>query len=129
MPLLRFDVIKGRDEKALKALLDTAHEAMLEAFEVPASDRYQIVHQHEPNELVVEDTGLGLSRSDNLVMISIVSKPRTQHQKERLYALLAERLESECGISPQDLMVSITENGDADWSFGMGEAQFLTGKL
>ncbi|MAX33333.1 Tautomerase enzyme [Onishia taeanensis] len=129
MPLLRFDVVKGRNEKALKTLLDTAHEAMLEAFEVPATDRYQIVHQHEPNELVVEDTGLGLSRSDNLVMISIVSKPRTQHQKERLYALLAERLESECGISPQDLMVSITENGDADWSFGMGEAQFLTGKL
>ena len=129
MPLLRFDVVKGRNEKALKTLLDTAHEAMLEAFEVPATDRYQIVHQHEPNELVVEDTGLGLSRSDNLVMISIVSKPRTQHQKERLYALLAERLESECGISPQDLMVSITENGDADWSFGMGEAQFLTDKL
>ena len=129
MPLLRFDVVKGRNEKALNTLLDTAHEAMLEAFEVPATDRYQIVHQHEPNELVVEDTGLGLSRSDNLVMISIVSKPRTQHQKERLYALLAERLESECGISPQDLMVSITENGDADWSFGMGEAQFLTGKL
>ncbi|WFF42748.1 tautomerase family protein [Salinicola endophyticus] len=129
MPLLRFDVIKGRDEKALKALLDTAHEAMLEAFEVPATDRYQIVHQHEPNELVVEDTGLGFSRSDNLVMISIVSKARTQPQKERLYALLAERLESQCGISPQDLMVSITENGDADWSFGMGEAQFLTGKL
>jgi hypothetical protein len=129
VPLLRFDVVKGRNEKALKTLLDTAHEAMLEAFEVPATDRYQIVHQHEPNELVVEDTGLGLSRSDNLVMISIVSKPRTQHQKERLYALLAERLESECGISPQDLMVSITENGDADWSFGMGEAQFLTGKL
>jgi len=129
VPLLRFDVVKGRDEKALRTMLDTAHAAMLEAFEVPATDRYQIVHQHEPNELIVEDTGLGFSRSDNLVMISIVSKPRTQHQKERLYALLAERLESECGISSQDLMVSITENGDADWSFGMGEAQFLTGKL
>jgi hypothetical protein len=26
-------------------------------------------------------------------------------------------------------MVSIVENTDADWSFGNGEAQFLTGKL
>jgi len=43
--------------------------------------------------------------------------------------LLAQNLESECGISPQDLMISITENGDADWSFGLGEAQFITGKL
>ncbi|MCY7792710.1 tautomerase family protein, partial [Bacillus haynesii] len=30
MPLLRFDLIEGRDEQALKKLLDTAHDAMVE---------------------------------------------------------------------------------------------------
>ncbi|OAS86228.1 tautomerase family protein [Metabacillus litoralis] len=129
MPLLRFDLIEGRDEKSLKKLLDVAHNAMVEAFKVPERDRYQIVHQHPANELIIEDTGLGFNRSKNLVIISIVSKTRTTSQKELLYALLASQLESECSISPQDLMVSITENGDADWSFGVGEAQFLTGKL
>ncbi len=43
MPLLRFDVIEGRDEKSLQLLLDTAHQAMVEAFGVPERDRYQIV--------------------------------------------------------------------------------------
>ncbi len=129
MPLLRFDLIEGRDEQALKKLLDTAHDAMVEAFSVPEKDRYQIVHQHPANELIIQDTGLGLNRSKDLVVISITSKARTESQKEKLYALLAERLEAECGISPEDVMVSITENGDADWSFGLGEAQFLTGKL
>ena len=129
MPLLRFDLIEGRDEKSLKKLLDVAHTAMVEAFKVPERDRYQIVHQHPANELIIEDTGLGFNRSKNLVIISIVSKTRTTSQKELLYSLLASQLESECGISPQDLMVSITENGDADWSFGLGEAQFITGKL
>ncbi|MBO1513580.1 tautomerase family protein [Metabacillus bambusae] len=129
MPLLRFDLIEGRDEKTLKKLLDVAHNAMVEAFKVPERDRYQIVHQHPANELIIEDTGLGFNRSKNLVIISIVSKTRTTSQKELLYALLSSQLESECGISPQDVMVSITENGDADWSFGLGEAQFLTGKL
>ncbi|MFB6496440.1 tautomerase family protein [Bacillus haynesii] len=129
MPLLRFDLIEGRDEQALKKLLDTAHDAMVEAFSVPEKDRYQIVHQHPANELIIQDTGLGLNRSKDLVVISITSKTRTESQKEKLYALLAERLEAECGVSPEDVMVSITENGDADWSFGLGEAQFLTGKL
>ena len=129
MPLLRFDLIEGRDEQALKKLLDTAHDAMVEAFNVPERDRYQIVHQHPANELIIQDTGLGLNRSKDLVVISITSKTRTESQKEKLYALLAEKLEAECGISPEDVMVSITENGDADWSFGLGEAQFLTGKL
>jgi phenylpyruvate tautomerase PptA (4-oxalocrotonate tautomerase family) len=129
MPLLRFDLIEGRDQKALQALLDTAHQAMVEAFGMPESDRYQIVHQHPENELVIHDTGLGFHRSKDLIVISITSKTRTKSQKEKLYALLAEKLEAECGISPEDLMVSITENGDADWSFGLGEAQFLNGKL
>ncbi|MEK3892651.1 tautomerase family protein [Bacillus sp. FSL W7-1354] len=129
MPLLRFDLIEGRDEQALKKLLDTAHDAMVEAFNVPEKDRYQIFHQHPANELIIQDTGLGLNRSKDLVVISITSKTRTESQKEKLYALLAEKLEAECGISPEDVMVSITENGDADWSFGLGEAQFLTGKL
>jgi hypothetical protein len=34
--------------------------AMVEAFDVPVTDRYQIVHQHRPHELIIEDTGLGL---------------------------------------------------------------------
>jgi hypothetical protein len=38
-------------------------------------------------------------------------------------------LQQKCGIAPSDVMVSIVENTDADWSFGNGEAQFLTGKL
>lgn len=129
MPLLRFDLIQGRDQASLMRLLDTAHEAMVEAFGVPANDRYQIVHQHPPGELVIEDTGLGFKRSDELVVLSVTTKQKTQQQKEKLYKLLAERLEEHCALSPDDLMVSIVENTGADWSFGRGEAQFITGKL
>jgi hypothetical protein len=32
-------------------------------------------------------------------------------------------------FDPADLIVSITENDDEDWSFGHGRAQFLTGEL
>lgn len=129
MPLLRFDVIEGRSEEELKTLLDTAHDAMVEAFDVPERDRYQIVHTHKAHEMVIQDTGLGFERSKDIVLISVTSKKRTEEKKQRLYQLLAERLQANCGLAPADLMVSIVENDAADWSFGLGEAQFLTGKL
>lgn len=129
MPLLRFDVIEGRSEEELKTLLDTAHDAMVEAFDVPERDRYQIVHTHKAHEMVIQDTGLGFERSKDIVLISVTSKTRTEEKKQRLYQLLAERLQANCVLAPTDLMVSIVENDAADWSFGLGEAQFLTGKL
>ncbi len=129
MPLLRFDLIEARDEKYIRKLLDAAHEAVLKAFGVPVRDRYQIVHQHPAHELIVEDTGLGFERSRDVVLITITSVQRTDAQKQALYKALAEELERQCGIDPKDIMISLVTNSRSDWSFGLGEAQFLTGKL
>ncbi|WP_342048080.1 tautomerase family protein [Bacillus sp. OTU530] len=122
MPLIRFDVIEGRDKESLKSLLDASHRAMVKAFGVPERDRYQIVHQHPAHELIIEDTGLGFERSENVVIISVTSKQRTEEQKQNFYQLLVQELGESCGIEPNDIMVSIVTNGDADWSFGFGEA-------
>jgi hypothetical protein len=129
MPLLRFDMIEGRDEKSIRELLDTAHDAVLKAFGVPLRDRYQIVHQHPAHELIIEDTGLGIERSKNLVVITITSVKRTDAQVQALYKALADELEQQCGIDPKDVVISLVTNTKSDWSFGFGEAQFLTGKL
>jgi hypothetical protein len=129
MPLLRFDLIEGRSEAELKTLLDAAHRAMLEAFGVPERDRYQIVTQHPRSEMVIEDTGLGIERSDKIVVLQVTTRKRKKKQKEAFYRLLCEELEKSCGIAPSDVMVALVENGDEDWSFGLGRAQFLTGDL
>lgn len=129
MPLVRFDIIKGRDENSIRKLLDASHRAMVQAFEVPERDRYQIVTQHPVSEMVIQDTGLGFERSKDVVVISVTSKQRTDEQKQKLYQLLVRELGEHCGIEPNDIMISIVTNGSADWSFGSGEAQFLTGVL
>ena len=129
MPLLRFDLIEGRSDAELKTLLDAAHEAMLAAFEVPARDRYQIVHEHKASRMIVEDTGLDIPRTDKVVMLQVTSRPRGTAAKEAFYRLLVEKLEARCGIAPADVMVNFVINGDEDWSFGRGRAQFLTGEL
>ena len=129
MPLLRFDLVEGRSDAELKTLLDAAHEAMLEAFRVPPRDRYQIVHEHKASRMIVEDTGLDIPRTDKVVMLQVTSRPRGEEAKVAFYRLLCERLEAHCGIKPSDVMVNFVINSDADWSFGHGRAQFLTGEL
>lgn len=129
MPLLHFHIIKGRDALEVRTLLDTAHEAMLEAFKVPARDRYQIVSEHDPAHMVIEDTGLGIPRTNRVVLLQITSRPRPKEQITAFYKLLAERLQARCGLAPSDLVVSIVQNSDEHWSFGLGRAQFVTGEL
>jgi len=129
MPLLRFDVMEGRSADQIATLLDAAHRAVLSAFGVPAGDRYQIVHQHAASHFVVQDTGLDIARSDNVVVISVTSRPRTRADKEKFYVELCRELKESCGIEPSDVMVNIVSNTDEDWSFGLGRAQFLTGEL
>jgi len=129
MPLLRFDVIEGRTDEELRKLLDAAHRAVLAAFKVPDRDRYQIVHQHAASRVIVEDTGLGIPRTNKVVFLQVTSRPRKKKQKVAFYKLLCEELDRSCGIAPSDVVVSIVENADEDWSFGLGRAQFLTGEL
>ncbi len=129
MPLLYFNVLEGRTDAELKTMLDAAHRAMLAAFKVPERDRYQIVNEYKPSRMIVEDTGLGLPRTDKVVVVQVVSRPRGKKAKQKFYKLLVEELQKSCGIAPTDVMVSIVENTDEDWSFGLGRAQFLEGDL
>lgn len=129
MPLLTIQLMSGRTQEELAELLDALHAAVVEAFEVPVRDRYQVVNEHEASHLIVQDTGLGLRRSRNVVLVQVTSRSRSREQKEAFYRVVCEQLERRCGISPSDVVVTITENTDEDWSFGLGRAQFLTGEL
>ncbi len=129
MPLLRIDLIEGRTDDELKTLLDALHRAMVEAFKVPVRDRYQIVHEHNPTRMIIEDTGLDIPRTDKVVFLQVTSRPRGVEKKKEFYRLMCEELEKSCGIKSSDVVFSMVENSDEDWSFGLGRAQFLTGEL
>ena len=129
MPLLNFHVFEGRDSKAVRELVDAGHQAMVDAFNVPVTDRYQTVTRHRVGELILEDTGLGMARTQDAVLLTVVTRPRPQAEKVRFYELLSRYMAERCGLSPDDLVVSLVENSDSDWSFGKGRAQFLTGEL
>lgn len=129
MPLMRIDVIKGQDEAKLKQILEIAYEVQVEALNTPKGDRYQVLTQHEPFEMQIQDTGLGIERSENVIVFNITSRPRPAKLKQLFYKKLVERLEQEVGIKKEDVVFSMVSNNDDDWSFGKGETQFLNGEL
>lgn len=129
MPLLRVDVYEGRSDEQLQGVLDALHRAMLAAFKVPARDRYQIVHEHKPSRMIMEDTGLDIPRTASFVFVQVTTRPRSREMKETFYRLAVEELAKSCGIAPSDVMINMVTCTDEDWSFGMGRAQFLTGEL
>jgi len=130
MPLIRIDVVEGRrPPEEITTLLETVRAETVAAVETPTRDHYQIVHQHPRHQLVAQDTGLGIEHTGDVEIVQVTSRPRDRGKKEAFYAGLVTALERECGLRPEDLVVSITENTDEDWSFGHGRAQFLTEEL
>jgi phenylpyruvate tautomerase PptA (4-oxalocrotonate tautomerase family) len=129
MPLVRIDTYEGRNEGEIKTLLDSAHKAIVKAFHINERDRYQIYNARPRSHFIMQDTGLGIQRTDKALIITVMSKARPEILKRRLYQEMTLELSRSAGIPPSDVMICIMENGSADWTFGNGEAQFLTGDL
>lgn len=129
MPLVRIDLQEGRSAAEVRRIADVIQEVMLQVFAAPPRDRYQIVTEHPVGQIIAEDTGLGFERTDGVMIIQIVQQGRSAAQKQAAYAELARRLEQDCGVAPTDLIISVVANDRADWSFGLGRAQFLDGDL
>lgn len=129
MPLIRVDTFKNYSDEQLKTALDIIHQAAVNCFQIPDRDRYQIVTQHAPNEMVLLDTNLGFTRSKDALVIQVFSRKRSKEAKLKFYRQVATELTQALQIKGSEILISLVENGDADWSFGWGEAQFVSGKL
>jgi phenylpyruvate tautomerase PptA (4-oxalocrotonate tautomerase family) len=121
MPYSRISLLKGKSPDYLRALSNSLHDALVEAFNVPEKDRFQVIHQHEPYELIFDRDYEGGPRSDDFVLIAITAgKPRSTEMKQAFYRRLAERLAEAPGIRPEDVMVVINTSLGDEWSFGSG---------
>lgn len=126
MPFARISLATGKSPGYLKALSDSLHQALVDAFEVPADDRFQAIHRHEPGELIFDRGYLGGPRSDDFVLIAITAgRPRPTGVKQAFYRRLVALLADAPGLDPEDVMVVITTTAGDDWSFGGGRAALI----
>lgn len=130
MPFARISLIEGKTPAYLRALSDSLHQALVESFDVPPADRFQVFHQLAPEEFVFDRLYLCGPRSDDFVLIAITAgRPRDTKTKQAFYRRLVELLEAAPGIRPEDVMVVINTTASDEWSFGNGVATLVANPL
>lgn len=126
MPFTRISLLRGKSPDYIATLSDTFHRAMVETFDVPPADRFHIVHQCAPGELIFDRNYLGGPRSDDYVLFDVtIGKPRDAETKQAFYRRVVELLEETLKLSPMDIMIVITTTQREDWSFSNGRAQMI----
>ncbi len=127
MPFIRIDLIEGQHSTAgVRAISDAVHTAIMEHFNAPARDRFQIITEHKPQHLIYDPHYLEIDRTDSIVFIQVfLLEGRTTEQKRSFYARVVELLQENPGLRPQDVFIVLVENTLANWSFGNGRAQPL----
>jgi 4-oxalocrotonate tautomerase len=126
MPLVRIDLLQGTTPAYRQALSDGVHQAMIEALQIPPDDRFQVITEHAPGGIVYDPQYLGIHRNDKIVFVQITaSAGRKPMQKRKLYKRLAELLQANPGLAPENLLINLVEVVWENWSFGNGVAQYM----
>jgi len=126
VPLVRISVLQGTSAEYRSALGDGVHRAMVEALQVPADDRFQVITEHPPGGLIYSPSYLGISHSDRVVFVQItLSTGRKPPQKRAFFRRVKEILAESPGVPPQDIIINLVEVNWENWSFGNGEAPYM----
>lgn len=121
MPLTRITLCEGMSDGHLQQLSTLYHQTLVEVFEVPPKDKFQILEILPASALIYDPHYQTGCRDQGFILFQILAgKVRSTATRERLYARLAERLEAELGIHPDNLMVVIQQTDAEAWSFGQG---------
>ncbi|MHA3027176.1 tautomerase family protein [Chromohalobacter canadensis] len=120
MPLVTISVPDHRPVLWRKKVADIVNAAVIETLDFPPDDRYQLIQA-----LPAEQIELQNRHRDSVVLQLTMRAGRDSHAKQAFYRRVVDDLAKHADIDPACIMIVITENADADWSFSNGEAQFL----
>jgi phenylpyruvate tautomerase PptA (4-oxalocrotonate tautomerase family) len=111
MPLVKVTRRQGCSAAENQRVLDAVHEALVEAFKIPAGDRHQ-----QLLELDAAHFEIPAERGPRYALVEITAFPgRSVEAKRALYQAMARRCEA-AGVPPRDLFVVILEPPLENWS-------------
>ena len=126
MPLARISVPAGKSADYRKTVGDVVYESMLPTLKAPEGDRFQIVTEHLPNDLILDPDYLGISRTKDAIIVQLTLREgRTVEQKKDFFKAVADGLHERLKVRREDVFINLVETKKEDWSFGNGVAQYV----
>lgn len=117
MPLVKVEIRKGKSAEYKKAILDGVHKALVDAFKIPDSDRFQRIC-----ELSKEDFECPPDRTDAVTIIQITIFPgRSLEAKRKLYKKIVHNLGLNPGIDGHDITIILLEPPMNNWGVRGGQ--------
>ncbi len=126
MPFARIDLAKGKTPEYRAAIGEAVYKAMVEILKAPKDDRFQVINEHEPSNLIYDPHFFGIERSPDFVAIQLtLAEGRTLEQKRGFYKQVADDLHDRLGLRREDVFISLVSTARDEWSFGNGEASLV----
>src|ERR1700739_2027382 len=127
MPLVRISVFDTMAAEKRRKLPQAVYDAMRQAISIPEHDLFVVLTAHAEGKLVADPGFMGMQRSADFTLVHItLRRGRSVEVKQALYREIARLAQERASIPPDDIMVVLSENDLADWSFGKGEAQYVS---
>jgi len=125
MPLAKIHVLEGRyDERRLGNVSRAVQDALINILKIPSDDFFQIIHEHPRNRFLHTPSFLGMKYSDDFIVLEVAFiSGRPKETRLALLKELNQRIVAGAGISPDDVMIQLSEAPGENFSFGQGLAQ------
>ena len=122
MPFARIDLIQGKTPEYRAAVADIVYRGIVDVLKAPDGDRFVVVGEHQPDNLIYDPDFLGFSRSADFILIQVTSTVGNERDtKFAFYRFVADELKAKLSVRPDDIMINMVFVAREDWSFGNGE--------
>jgi 4-oxalocrotonate tautomerase len=127
VPLVRIDLVEGKTPEYRLQVGEIVYQALLDVLGAPKNDRFQLITEHPKAGLQFDRDYLGVHRSDDCIFLQItLNSGRTVEMKQRFYQAVADGLHESLKLRREDVFISLVEVSKENWSFGNGEAQYVS---
>jgi phenylpyruvate tautomerase PptA (4-oxalocrotonate tautomerase family) len=121
MPFVNIALARGKSREYLDGISSAVHEALVQELGMNPDDRFQLIDQYEPGEMIFNRDFRGGPRSDDFIVFTITEGIDSGEQaKQRFYKTLVDLLHKNPGVRGEDVFVKIHLTPPANFSFASG---------